>query len=96
MKILKTLRLFGEDWKVIAKRDGKNKFSYDKKTMWLDTDHLEECFFHELLELLMMDNYNRFYGQEGSMEYMFIMSHTDFSIVAEKLARVLRDNKLLK
>ena len=99
MKIPKTLKLFGDTWKV--KIVGKNKqgnwgssFSFTTKIIEVASRHKETSLIHEILEMLMLKNYARYYGQEDNMEYMFIMSHTDFARVAEQLAEILKENKL--
>jgi hypothetical protein len=99
MKIPKTLKIFGDTWKV--KMVGKNKdgnngsaFSFKKKEIELYKGFPDVGFMHEILEMIMTKNYARYYGQEGGMEYMFVMSHTDFARVAEQLAEILKENKL--
>lgn len=101
MKIPKTLKIFGDTWKIKIvgqNKDGNNgsSFSFTKKEIELYKGHKEIGLLHEILEAILVKNYARFYGQEANMEYMFIMSHTDFARVAEQLAEVLKANNLLK
>jgi len=100
MKIPKELKLFGDTWKVKIvppRPDGNNGsyFSFKDKLIEINKTHREIGLIHELLEILMVKNYARYYGQEGNMEYMFIMSHTDFSRVSEQFAELLKENNLL-
>jgi hypothetical protein len=101
MKIPKTLKIFGDEWKIkiVGKnKDGNNgsSFSFTKKYIEIYKGHQEIGLIHEILEAIMVKNYARYYGQENNMEYMFIMSHTDFARVAEQLAEILKENELLK
>lgn len=100
MKIPKKLRLFGNDWRVIIKKyksgNEVNDFSFNTKTIRLGGIDKDEAFFHELLEAILLNNYNRYYGQEGSMEYVFFFNHTDLCKIVKKLTDSLKDNNLLK
>jgi hypothetical protein len=100
MKIPKKLKIFGDTWKVVFKKDdGKDaggSFSFKTKTIKINDrfGETENIIIHELLEAILLKNYCRFYGQEGAMEYVFHFNHTQFAIVAQQLAEILKNNKL--
>ncbi len=98
----KTLKIFGDTWKVTTyknrNKDAGGSFSFEKKEIKINDrfKEFENILIHEILEAILLKNFCRFYGQEGSMEYHFFFTHTDFTKVAEMLAQVLKDNNLLK
>jgi len=99
MKLPKSLKAFGYNWKVkINKDDGNGEFNFDKKEITIGKKENRDgaIVFHELLELTLVMNFLRFYGQEGSMEFQFFMNHTQMSKVAEDLWQIFQENNLLK
>lgn len=101
MKVPKKMKMFGDDWKIIIYKD-KNKdaggeFSFSKKEIKINNrfGEIEQILCHEILEAVLMNNYCRFYGQEGNMEYVFYFDHTRFTIVVKQFAEILKENKLL-
>lgn len=98
MKIPKKIKAFGYDWKVIIKKDewgGSFKFNTRIITIGGKSTRKEVVLFHELLEMVMVHLYCRFEGAEGSQEYLFHFTHTDFCRINEDFYQILKDNKLL-
>lgn len=104
MKIPKTLRAFGYDWKVRFKNSKKDKesstggaFKWREKIIEVDVGYNEQenIFIHELLEAILMELGYRFYGQEKSMEYQFHFDHSGFVRVHSMFYQILKDNKMI-
>ena len=103
MKIPKTLKAFGYNWKITrfhSKKNGnKNNgaFLWDKKEIQLDVDYGDEenIFLHELMECILKELHYRFYGQEGSMEYIFHFDHSGFIRFHSMFYQIMKDNKIL-
>lgn len=100
-KGLKKLKMFGDEWNLVLYKD-KNidaggDFSFSKKEIKINDrfGEFHNILIHEILEATLLKNFCRFYGQEGSMEYRFIFTHTDFTKVSEQFTQILRDNNLL-
>jgi hypothetical protein len=102
MRTLKSVKMFGDEWKVIRYKDDNKEaggsFDFSKKTIKVNDRYgeFENIIIHEILEAVLLNNYCRFYGQEGSMEYVFHFDHTKFAIVAKQLSEILKANNLLK
>lgn len=97
MKPIKTLSILGEKWTITQTRSG-GYFKSTKKQIgvdWKDPNHIE-ILIHEVLEYLLMRNLLRYYGHEASMEYVFILNHTEFCRVCKDLTNVLTENELIK
>lgn len=102
MKIPKTLRAFGYDWKVkivkeISPENRGGKFVWKTKEIVISNyfGEQEMIFLHELIEAILMDLNYRYYGQEGNMEYQFIFNHTQYVQFIKELYQILKDNKLI-
>lgn len=102
MKKIKEIKMFGEVWKVNVKKnnnkDAGGDFSFSKKTITINDrfGEFEMILLHEILEAILLNNFCRFYGQEGNMEYRFFFNHTDYSKIVCDFTQVLKDNNLLK
>ena len=101
MKIPKTIKFSGYNWKVKLikdkNKDGGGSFTWDDKEIIINDRYGErECIFlHELIEALLVENLVRYYGNEGNTEYKFIFNHTEFTKIIKDLFKVLKDNKLI-
>ena len=45
---------------------------------------------HEIEEMVRVERYTRFYSNAGSKDYLFNYNHTEFSVMAEDTAGILR------
>jgi hypothetical protein len=101
MKIPKTLRMHGTDFKVILMHD-KNKqhggsYNWEKREVRINDRYreAEPILLHEILESVLTEDLVRYYGNEGNTEYKFIFNHTEFTRIVLHLYQVLKDNKLI-
>jgi hypothetical protein len=101
-KFPKKLKLSGYDWKLIytqnKKKPSGGEFSYLTKTIKVNDRNGEgfAMLLHEIVEAVLVDNFVRFTGCEGSQEYNFVFNHTQFAKIINDIYQVLNDNKLLK
>jgi hypothetical protein len=100
MRIPKKLRLLGYDWKVVYKKsDDENGGSFDwtTKTITINDRYGESevIFLHEIIEAILVNNFARYYGNEGNTEFKFIFNHTEFCKIVYDIFQALKDNKLI-
>ena len=98
MKIPKTIKLLGYDFKVIVKKNLEGgKFSWSKREIEIGDKFLEkeEALLHELFEAIMVKRLNRYYTNEGGAEFIFIFNHTQFCRLMNDFYLVLKENNLL-
>ncbi len=62
--------------------------SFDLRTKTLEIPATDYYYFmlHELMEMGMVLNLCRFKGCEGSQEYLFVLNHSQFSVLIEIIA----------
>lgn len=94
--------MFGHDWKIkivkeIQSDNQGGSFSWTKKEIVLSKKYGEQesILLHEIMEAILLHLNLRFYGGEGSMEYIFNFNHTQFVAFHQILFQVLKDNKLI-
>jgi len=91
------LRLFGYDWKIKkANLDGAT-FSWITKEIRIGEQTEEwygQLFFHELLEMCLQENGNRYWGGSEA-DPVFIINHKEMNTVAKSLHACLVDNGLI-
>lgn len=98
MKIPKTMRIMGYEWKItVDKNKAGGSFDCGKKEIIVGSadGEEEETLLHELMEAILAMLNMRFVGPEGSMEYRFFMTHTDFVNFHHVLYQAFKDNKIL-
>jgi len=90
--------MFGYDWKIKLTKNCESHYNWNLKEIIISTKNKEEgiVFFHEILECMMTVLHYRYYGQEDSMEFKFILDHSDLHKVAQQLWIIFSDNKLLR
>lgn len=101
MKIPKKINMLGHEWKVKVikdkSKDARGSFDWKTKLIIVNDKYGEKemIFLHEIIEAILLDNFVRFYGQEGNMEYHFFFNHTKFAKIIKDIYQVLKDNKLI-
>lgn len=97
MKIPKTLRLFGYNWKIVKTKEDGGDFTWKTRTINIGTkfNEQEAIFLHEIMEAILMELHYRFYGQEKGQEYIFHFDHTGLCKFHKAFYQALKDNKLI-
>lgn len=98
MKIPKTIKLLGYNFKVKSVKDLEGgRFDWERKEIEIGDKYSEkeEAFLHELFEAIMTKRYVRYYNNEKSSEYIFIFDHTQFCRLMHDFHQVLKENKLI-
>ena len=96
--MLKKIRYKGKDYRVVRVKEFGGAYSYESQTITVGSkgspELQQDVLLHEIMEMILMDNYTRYHGEEGAMNPLFVFDHTTFCKVAEDLSGVLRDNKI--
>jgi len=98
MKIPKTLKMLGYDWKVtVDKKHAGGSFNWANKKITVGSEFGEQeaILLHEIMEAIMTDLYMRFRGTEANQEYQFCFNHTSFCKFHKIFYQTLKDNKLI-
>jgi len=96
MKIPKKIKMFGYDWKIIAKKDNNHaSWNWDTLEIVIPRKFWQEEIIHEIAEATLTHLQFRFSGIEGGMEYQFLFNHTGLCQFAKTFYQILRDNNLL-
>lgn len=98
MKIPKTIKLFGFNWKIIInKKVEGGSLVWQTKTITLGNKYgeAESVFFHEILEAILMQNLHRYYTNEDTSEFQFIFNHSEFCKIIHNFYQIMKDNKII-
>ena len=98
MKIPKKIRMFGFNWKVeVDKNKEGGEYIWKTKKIIVGSKYREQdkALFHEIMEAVLVDEYVRYYTNEGNSPYVFILNHDKFCIFVKRFYEILKDNKII-
>lgn len=95
MKIPKKIKIGGFDWTIVNEKRGGGWFETvpRKIGVCLGEKDTMQILLHEIMEILLVQNYNRFEPIQGD-NYLFSFNHIEFSKVIKDLYQVIKDNNL--
>lgn len=99
MRIPKKLKYRGVVYDVKQEKlEFGGEFRYEDQVIEIGKKHSPDrkgiVLIHEIMEMILMDNYARFFPEEGQAPPMFMFDHTKLCTIADDLYAVLRENKL--
>jgi len=102
VKIPNRLKIGGYTFRVKLTNDPK--LDHGGGVYWKDKiitindryNEAEAILMHEILESILVEFNARYYTNDGTKDYRFLFTHSEFIQIAQQLWQVLKENKLLR
>lgn len=98
MRIPKTIKMFGFDWKVIIdKKSEGGSLKWEEKEIKLGDrcGEAENIFLHEIMEAILLSHLHRYYTNDATSEYQFIFNHSEFVKIINHFYQIIKDNRII-